>query len=126
MSGYKKLEIWKLARELVIEIHEMTLCDLPKHEMYEVGSQLRRSSKSVKSNIVEGYGRRNYKQDFIRFLHFALASNNETIDHIETLYETKSLTDTEKFNSLHERLNKLGKMIYSFVQTVKKEHLSEK
>lgn len=87
---------------------------------------MRRSSKSVKSNIVEGYGRRNYKQDFIRFLHFALASNNETIDHIETLYETKSLTDTEKFNSLHERLNKLGKMIYSFVQTVKKEHLSEK
>jgi four helix bundle protein len=52
--SYKNLEIWQLARELVIEIHKMTLT-LPKFEMYEEGSQIRRSSKSVKSTIVEGY-----------------------------------------------------------------------
>ncbi len=50
--NYKDLEIWKLAREIVIEIHKMSLNELPKFEMYEVGSQIRRSSKSVKSNIV--------------------------------------------------------------------------
>ena len=42
--------------------------DLPKFEMFEEGSQIRRSSKSVRSNIVEGYGKRHYKNDFIRFL----------------------------------------------------------
>ncbi len=63
--SYKKLEVWSLARELTIDIHEMTL-QLPKFEMYEVGSQIRRSSKSTRSNIVEGYGRRFYKADFIR------------------------------------------------------------
>lgn len=55
--SYKKLEIWQLAREVVIGIHKMTRHKLPKFEMYEEGSQIRKSSKSVKSTIVEGYGR---------------------------------------------------------------------
>ena len=45
--SYKKFEIWQLSRELVIEIHKMTLSKLPNFEMYEEGSQIRRSSKSV-------------------------------------------------------------------------------
>ena len=49
--SYKKLEIWQLAKELVIEIHQMTL-KLPKFEMFEEGQQIRRSIKSVKSTIV--------------------------------------------------------------------------
>jgi len=91
--NYKDLEICKLAREVVIEVHEMTLNRLPRFEMFQEGSQIRRSSKTVKSTIVEGYGRRNYKQDFIKFLIYALSSNDETIDHLETLFETKSLKD---------------------------------
>src|SRR5712664_2622398 len=91
--SYRTLEIWQLSRTAVVDIHAMTLKKLPKFEMYEEGSQIRRSSKSIKSNIVEGYGRRRYKQDFIRFLVIALSSNDETIDHLETLFETKSLRD---------------------------------
>ena len=49
--SYKKLEIWQLARELVIDIHKMTLTKLPKFEMFEEGSQIRKSSKSVRSTI---------------------------------------------------------------------------
>ena len=88
---YKKLVIWQKARELVLDIHKMTLNKLPQFELYEEGSQIRRSIKSVKSNIVEGYGRRRYKQEFIRFLTFSLASCDETTDHLENLYETESL-----------------------------------
>jgi len=47
---YKDLEIWKLAREVVIEVHDMTL-KLPRFEMFEEGQQIRRSSKSVKATI---------------------------------------------------------------------------
>ena len=71
--SYKNLEIWKLADELVVEIHEMTLTKLPKFEMFEEGGQIRRSSKSVKSTIVEGYGRKRYKAEFIKFLVYYLA-----------------------------------------------------
>jgi len=114
-----------LSREVVVEIHKMSL-NLPKFEMYEEGSQIRRSSKSVKSNLVEGYGRRNYKNDYIRFITFALASNDETIDHLETLYETKSLTDKEIFEHLDSKLQLLGKKINKFLQSVQKQHMSTK
>lgn len=124
--NYRDLEIWQLARQLVIDIHRMTIEKLPKFEMYEVGSQIRRSSKSVKSTIVEGYGRRENKQDFIRFLTFALASNDETSDHLDTLFETGSLADADLYRDLHERLGLLGKKINSFKQSVEKHHLSKK
>jgi four helix bundle protein len=91
--SYRKLEIWQLARELATGVHRMTVEKLPKLELYEEGSQIRRSMKSVKSNIVEGYGRRRYKQGFIGFLTYAHASCDETMDHLETLFETGSLSD---------------------------------
>src|SRR3954470_19507755 len=115
--SYRNLEIWQLARELVIEIHQMTLKKLPKFEMFEEGSQIRRSMKSVKSAIVEGYGRRRYKQDFIKFLTCSLASCDETTDHLETLFETKSLKDESLYNDLHDRLQSLGKQINNFIQS---------
>lgn len=59
--SYRDLEIWKLAREAAVAVQAMTLKELPKFEMYEEGTQIRRSVKSVRSNIVEGYGRRRYK-----------------------------------------------------------------
>ncbi|MCU0348209.1 MAG: four helix bundle protein [Saprospiraceae bacterium] len=99
---------------------------LPKFEMYEEGSQIRRSSKSVKSNIVEGYGRRRYKQDYIKFITFALASNDETLDHLETLFETESLEDLELFQTLHFRIELLGKKINNFLTAVEKHHQSPK
>jgi four helix bundle protein len=123
--SYRKLEIWKLSREVVIDIHKMSL-QLPKFELFEEGQKIRRSAKSVKSTIVEGYGRRMYKNDFIKFLIYAHASNDETIDHLETLFETGSLTDQQTFNSLLEKLNKLGRMLNSFIHAVEEKHMSPK
>ena len=104
----------------------MTMTKLPKFEMFEEGSQFRKSGKSVKSTITEGYGRRRYKQEFLRFLTYAIASNDETIDHLETLFETESLTDAGLYQSLHDRLEVLGKKLNRFIETVEKEHLSRK
>ena len=101
--SYRKLEIWKLAHDLVVDIHLMTINHLPKYELYEEGGQIRRSIKSVKSAIVEGYGRRRYKQEFIKFLVYSLASNDETVDHLENLYGTSSLkkgVETKQHNYL--------------------------
>ncbi|MGD2013140.1 MAG: four helix bundle protein [Desulfobacterales bacterium] len=124
--SYRNLEIWQLARELVIDIHKMTLFKLPKFEMYEEGNQIRKSIKSVKSTIVEGYGRRRYKQEFIRFLVYAIASNDETIDHLETLFETDSLNDKKLYRDMSERLDKLGRKLNLFINSVDKSHKSAK
>jgi four helix bundle protein len=119
--SYKNLEIWQEARKLVIDIHKLTLEKLPKFELYEEGSQIRKSSKSVKSTITEGYGRRRYKQEYIRFLTFAIASNDETLDHLENLYETGSLQDKELFENLHDRLEILGKKLNNFIKSIEKD-----
>ncbi len=120
--SYRNLEIWKLARTLTTDVHRMTIRELPKFEMYEEGSQIRRSMKSIRSNIVEGYGRRRYKQEFIRFLTFALASSDETIDHLETLFDTESLTNKQLYDDLHERLDELGRKLNNFLQSVEAGH----
>jgi four helix bundle protein len=86
-KSYHELEIYVLAKELAVRAHKMTLEMLPKFELYEEGSQIRRSSKSIVSTIVEGYGRRRYKNDFILFLTYAVASCDETKSPIEMLSE---------------------------------------
>jgi four helix bundle protein len=118
----RNLEIWQLARTLTTDIHRMTIRDLPKFEMYEEGSQIRRAIESVRSNIVEGYERRRCKQEFIRFLTFALASSDETTDHLEILHETESLKDDALHLELHQRLETLGRKFNSFVRAVEAEH----
>jgi four helix bundle protein len=101
----------------------MTVDLLPEFEMYEEGSQIRRSSRSIRSNIVEGNGRRPYNQDFIRFLTYAHASCNQSIDHPETLQETGSLKDVSLFTQLQDQLNLLGRTLDLFIQSVEL-HLS--
>jgi len=123
--SYRNLEIWQLAREVVINIHKMSLTP-PKFEMFEERQQIRRSGKSVKATIVEGYGRRRYKNEFIKFLVYAHASNDETFDHLETIFETRSLTDEPLYNQLKQKLDKPGRKLNNFIQSVEKEHMSVK
>ena len=120
-GGHQQLRVYQLAHLLSVKIHAMTLT-LPKFEMYEEGSQIRRSSKSIKSNIVEGHGRRRHKAEYIRFLEYAYGSAIETIDHLETRQETSSLTDETLFASLHKRLTELAHSIFNFTLGVEQHH----
>ncbi len=119
--SYKHLKIWKLAREISIDIHILSH-SLPRYELYETGSQIRRSSKSVCANIVEGYGRRVYKNEFFKFIVYALSSNDETIDHLETLYETGSIKDKDNYQQIHNKLIILGKQLNGFLQAIERQH----
>ena len=56
----------------------------------------------------------------------SLASNDETIDHLETLFETGSLTDEQLYNKLKEKLDLLGRKLYNFIQAVETGHVSPK
>jgi len=121
-KSYKDLEIYKLAHKLAVEIHHMTMEELPKFERYEEGVQVRKSSKSVPTNIVEGFGRRRYKDAFIRFLIIVHASCNETIEHLEILYDTGSLKK-DRFDYLLNEYNLLGRKLNRFISSVKEGHL---
>ena len=96
---------------------------MPKFEQYEEGGQLRRAAKSVPANIVEGFGRRRYKNDFIRFLTYSHASCNETIEHLEILIETNSLS-ADTGNTLLKEYNTLGRKLNRFIQSVQQQHMT--
>lgn len=126
MLSYKDLEIYKLSHTLAVKVHKMTLKELPKFEMYEEGSQIRRSSKSIVSNIVEGFGRRRYKREFIQFLTYSLASCDETKEHLELLFDTKSMKNKEQFESFLSNYEELGSKLSNFIKSVEKRHLTRK
>jgi four helix bundle protein len=117
MKSYRDLEIYQESKKLAIEIHRLTLT-LPKFELFEEGGQIRRSSKSITSCIVEGYGRGKYKADFIKYLIYSHSECDETIVHLEFLFETESLKDKEKFEHLIKGYTQLSKKINKFIQWV--------
>jgi four helix bundle protein len=85
--------------------------------MYEEGSQIRRSSKSIVANFVEGYGRRTYRAEYLKFLTYALASGDETKAHLELLHETGSLTP-DRFRYFYDSYRMLGSKLYKLRQAV--------
>ena len=115
MSSYKDLEIYQLARDLAYKVHRLSL-ELPDFELYEQGSQVRRSSKSIKDQIVEGYGRKRYKADFIRFLTYSQASCDERTDQLETLSEL--YPEMGEWKELREEYLMLGPKINNFINYV--------
>src|SRR5437867_10447647 len=116
-KGYKKLQIYQSAHLLAVDIHRMTL-SLPAIERFEEGGQIRRSSKSVSSNIVEGFALRRYKNEFVHYLFRAYASGEETIEHLELLHDTKSLADAGTFNHLHSEYSNLCGRMLRYIQAV--------
>ena len=116
MKSYKDLEIYTLSYQLATKIHKMSLT-LPQYEMYEEGSQIRRSSKSITSSIVEGYGRNKYKAEFIKFLIYAHASCDETILHLNFIKDTHRI-ETQEINSFIEDYDKLSRQINKFIRYV--------
>jgi four helix bundle protein len=93
--------------------------------MYETGGQLRRASKSISANIVEGYGRRRYKQEFVRYLIFAQGSCDETAEWLR--YVGDCHTDVEEEASeLGAKVDELGRRLNKFIQAVESGHRSEK
>ena len=123
MKSYKDLEIYQIAFRLAINVHKMSLT-LPNYELYEQGSQIRRSSKSVKDNIAEGYGRKRYKTEFIRYLVFSQSSCDEVNSQLNMISEIHF-----KENPLTELINEyniLGRKINKFIQYVESNWNSTK
>jgi len=118
MKSYKDLDIYTLSYDLALKVHELTL-RLPQYELFEEGSQARRSSKGISSCIAEGYGRKRYKADLIKFLVYAHASCDETKVHLEFLKDThKNLSGD--FSAVLQEYDQLGAKISRFISFVEK------
>ena len=119
-SSYRELQIYQLSHSWAVEVHRFTL-HLPRFEQHETASHLRRASKSVSANIVEGYGRRGYKADFIKFLVYAHASCDESVEwlqHICDCHQNKA----DEAETLKQQAEQISRKLNRFIQTVSASH----
>ena len=116
MKSYKDIEIYSMSLYLFYKTHQISL-KLPKYELYELGSQIRRSADSVPTNIVEGYGRKRYKADFIKFLTYSHASNIETLCHFEKIQVLYPDFENE-IKLIQNEYDVLGAKIFNFIKYV--------
>jgi four helix bundle protein len=117
----KKLEVYRIAHDLAVRIHAMTLA-LPAIERYEEAPQIRRSSKRASANIVEGHTQRKYKAQYLLYLYRALGSSDESQEHLLLLRETGSLADAKTFRTLLAGCEKLSKKLFSLIQSVEQRY----
>jgi four helix bundle protein len=116
-GSYRDLVIYKLSYGLAVKVHELSLT-LPQFELYEEGGQVRRSSKGIPSCIAEGYGRRRYKPEFIKFLTYAQASCDETAVHLAFIRDVHRRGDIDDFL---ESYAELGGKIARFIKYVEEQ-----
>ena len=77
INSVRDLEVYKIAFEAAMEIFEISK-KFPKEEKYSLTDQVRRSSRSVCTNISEGWRKRRYKAVFINKLSDASQEAAET------------------------------------------------
>ena len=103
-KGYRDLEVWQKAMDLVVDCYRITEI-FPKTETFGLASQLQRAGVSVPASIAEGRARQHTKE-FLRHLSFAHGSLAELethlpiaerLDYLET--SRANLTDGENIRS---------------------------
>ena len=112
----KELRVYQRSYKISLDIHKITQ-SFPRIEQYGgIADQIRRSSKSIVANIVEGYAKQNfYKADFKRMLIYSLASCDETQLWIEMSRDLGYIDDI-LFNKIYQELDEIGKMLYRFIK----------
>ncbi len=95
----------------------MEVDDLPHHEQTELGSQIRRASKSIALNIAEGYGKTGLsKKEFIKYLFIAMGSADELAVELE-FCEDLGYVSNEEYEGLADRVNKIGRRIRRLIES---------
>jgi len=117
-ESYSDLEVYKLARQLSLEIYEVSK-SFPKEEMYSLTDQIRRASRSVGAQIAEAWAKRRYEKHFISKLTDADGEQQETQHWIETALDCGYLSPRQVKDWL-ERYSSVGRMLNAMIKKVDK------
>jgi four helix bundle protein len=117
-GGYRDLMCYQEARLLRIFISEMVK-KLPSHEKFSLVSQVTRSSRSVTSNIAEGYGRFTYTETRHFFI-IARGSVTETMEHLSTAFDEQYISE-EEVKTGEEKCELVIKLINGYINYLNKQ-----
>ena len=120
--NFKDLSVYKKAFELAMEIFHLTR-SFPKDEIYGLTGQIRHSSRSVCSNIAEGYRKRRYEAHFISKITDADMENSETQVWIDFSYNCGYL-DIDKQKNLTLKSEEIGRLLNHMIENPDKYLIS--
>ncbi|KAF5056093.1 23S rRNA-intervening sequence protein [anaerobic digester metagenome] len=110
---FRELRVYNAAVEAAMKIFEITK-SFPKEEIYSMTDQMRRSSRSVCTNIGESWRRRRYKAAFISKLNDSETEATETQVWLELAFRSGYITrefNEEMFNEYEAIIAQLVVMI---------------
>jgi four helix bundle protein len=108
-ESYRDLIVYQKARELSREIMKVTRT-FPKEEMFSLTDQIRRSSRSIGSNISEAWAKRRYEKHFVSKLTDSDGEQMETPHWIETALDCEYI-DQNTSVQLVEKCLEIGRML---------------
>jgi len=112
IKHYRDIKAYQRAKKLVVPMHQLA-AGLPAQERFDLSDQMRRASKSVAANIVEGYGYEATPGKAKQFWRIAMASANEMIEHLETAVALDYISSAvgqpyiDEYTIVAKQLNKL-------------------
>lgn len=118
MRDYTKIEAWRPADDLTVEIYAQTRT-FPREELYGLTSQLRRASSSVPANIVEGSAR-STQRDYLHFLYIARASLSEAQYFVHLSHRLGYLDDAQS-KALQARTKQAFACLHGLIVAVERE-----
>jgi len=118
MRGHRNLKVYQLAYKLAMEIFNESK-SFPIIERYSLTDQIRRSSRSVATNIAEGYRKRRYPNMFVSKMADADSEGAETQVWLDFAHDCGYLTQ-ERHNALIIGYEDVGKMLGSMMATPEK------
>ncbi|QXP64537.1 four helix bundle protein [Polaribacter sp. HaHaR_3_91] len=108
--NYKNLKIWKLGLEITNDISDLLL-NFPKHERYDLSSQISKCSVSMPSNIAEGSSRTN--KSFSHFLDISLGSSFELGTQLLVAKHRQYITEIN-LKKIEEKIEEFPRMTMGF------------
>lgn len=108
--NYKNLKIWQLGIEIANDISDILL-EFPKHERYDLSSQISRCSVSMSSNIAEGSSRTD--KSFSNFIDYSLGSSFELLTQLLVAKHRKYINEIT-FEKLENKIEEFQRMTMSF------------
>src|SRR4030042_3056466 len=112
-KSFRDLIVYQRAYKLAMEIFEVSKT-FPKEEKYSLTDQIRRSSRSVTSNISEAWAKKKYIKSFVSKLTDSLGEEYETETWLDYSRDCKYIT-VEKHNELMDGYNEVRKMLISML-----------
>ena len=110
--------MYQKAYKLTMEIFELTKT-FPKEEKYSLTDQIRRSSRSVTSNLAEAWAKKIYIKSFVNKLSDSLGEEYETEVWLDYSKDSKYI-DLQTYQQLMSEYDEVRKMLISMSQNPEK------